>query len=198
MKTKLLYIFVGLLLSSFAFFSPNWELKKDKDGIKVYTATKEGSSYRQCKSTVSIKTSVQSVCDYLLNPNNFKKHSERISKIKVLKTTSKSAIYYMSVDLPWPATDRDGIYQIDLISKSTDEAVLKIKPLPNLMDEVKDHIRIKVSDTKYVLKKNGDKIDVTMYVHTEPEGSVPAWLANYYVEDSPFEVLTAVRKDLQK
>ncbi len=185
-------------LASFTFVGTNWELQKEKNGVKVYTADKAGSKYKQCKAIVSFKGNVSSVCDYLLNPKNFKGHSDRIEKIKVIKTTSKKAIYYMAVDLPWPVSNRDGIYTVSLISKTTNEAKLTIAANPKMIAEVKDYVRVKVSNTVYTVKQKGEKVEVTMQVHTEPGGSVPAWVGNYYVEDSPIEIMEAIRTDLTK
>lgn len=197
MKRSLPYlIFVSFL--GLSFLQPTWELKKNKDGIKVYTAKKEGSKYKQCKAEVSLKTDINATCNYFLNPSNYKDHSEKITKLEVVKQTDKQAIYYIAVDMPWPVSDRDGVYQVDVISKTNEKAILTITPLPDIIAKVKNHVRITVSSTKYIIKKNGDKVDIAFYQHVEPGGSVPALIANYFVEDSPYEVLTAVREDLEK
>lgn len=198
MRLRAISAILVFWMCSFGYFIPSWTLKKDEEGIKVYVANKEGSDYKQCKSTVSFKSTTNDLCNYLLNPSNFSSHSNRIKKIKVIKKTNSSAVYYMQVDLPWPASDRDGVYQVNLLSKSTEKAELEIIALPDLMEEVEGHVRIRVTNTEYYVKKNEEKIDIEMYVHTDPSGSVPSVIANYYIEDSPFETLVAIRKNLEK
>jgi hypothetical protein len=44
---------------------------------------------------------------------------------------------------------------------------------------------------------NTDGVDVTYQMHASPGGSIPNWLANQTVVDTPYGTLKALKKHLQ-
>lgn len=197
MRLRIIIVSFLSLLFTINGSAQTWDLKKDKKGVKVYVGAKKGSKYKQSKSTVEVNTTIAKMCDYLTNPDNYITHSSRIAKLKTLKKEKGSALYYLAIDLPI-VSDRDGVYFVKEQSRTATEAKVTIVSKPTAIKEIKGYVRVVKSSTVYEIKKTSEGISLTMYMHAEPGGSVPAWIANYGTVDSPFEVLTAIKADLEK
>lgn len=187
------------ILFGFFFLAGSWELQKDENGIKVYTALKEGSEFKKCKVITTFKTTLSDVYEYIRNPLNFKKFSNKIESLKVVKKTDKSVFYYMSIDMPWPVYNRDGVYEIKTIEKTDGKIVLQSKARPDLMPEQEGYIRIKEAETSYKLVKEDDgKVKIYYEKFVDPNGSLPAWASNEFLIDGPIKQFTQMKKDLEK
>lgn len=198
MMRSYLVIVGSLVLFSFAYLGDNWELQKEENGIKVYTAIKEGTNFKKCKATTSIKAPLIDMYNYIRNPLNYKKFSNKIESIKVVKKTDKSVFYYMKVDMPWPVYNRDGVYELKTVEKTDKQVILKSQAHPSLMPEQDGYVRIQTATTYYKITVNGDEIDVHYEAFTDPNGNVPAWVANHYLVDGPINNFTQMKKDLEK
>lgn len=186
-----------ILISSFTLLGDNWEFMKEENGIKVYTAPKQGSNFKKCKVLTNIKTTLDKLYNYIRDPDNFKKYSEKISKVKLINKTDKSVVYYLSIDMPWPVYDRDGVYEMKTIEKTANKAVISIDARPKLIEEQKDFVRIVESNITYKITTNGEVQDIHYEKFTDPNGSIPAWLSNSYLVDSPIEQFNRIKKDLE-
>jgi len=187
-----------IVLLSFGLNGQTWKYETTKKNIKVYTGPKSGSKHKQCKSVVDINTSVDEICRYLVNPDNYGSHSSRIDKLETLKKEKSSAYYYLSVGIPVPfMEDRDGAYKVQLKEKSTDAAKVTILAVPDYIEDKKGYLRVQTSNTTYDIENTEYGVRMTMYMHVEPGGAVPAWLANYFLIDSPIEICSGIRNDLE-
>lgn len=194
---RVVLIIGSFALLSFGFYGENWEFQKEKDGVRVYTAKKEGSNYKKCKAIGSMKVKLDDLYDYLRNPLNYKKFSNKIESIKVIKTTEKAVLYYIKVNMPWPVYNRDGVYKLETVKKTEDAFIFKGHAEPDLVPEQPGYIRVQKATNYYNVKTNGDKIDVHYEGFSDPNGSVPAWVVNYYLVDGPINNFTQMKKDLE-
>lgn len=187
------------VLFGFTLFTSNWEFKKEKNGIKVYTKKVEGSKYEKCKAVTTVKADLNAVYAFIKNPLNYKKFSERIESIEVIKETKDKILYYMKVDMPWPIYNRDGIYEITIKHKTDTEALFVNRARPELLPEQEGYIRIHLANTFYKLtKKENNNCQVHFEQHTDPNGDVPAWVSNYYLIDGPIGNLTVIKDLLEQ
>ena len=195
---KVLIVFVSVFLLSFTFFNENWVFKKEKEGIKVYTAKVEGYKYDKSIALYTFNADINSFTNFIMDPLNFKKFSDRIEKIEVINKNETKAFYYMSIDMPWPISNRDGVYEITLKSKTNSGAHIAIVARPNLLPIQKGYVRIEYANTDYIIKKRGSELDLRYEKHTDPNGSIPAWLSNYYLSDAPIENIIVMKENIEK
>ena len=52
--------------------------------------------------------------------------------------------------------------------------------------------------TDYIINQKGDKIHLQYEKHTDPNGSIPAWLSNYYLSDAPIENIVVMKEGIEK
>jgi hypothetical protein len=103
MRAKCWCILVLLLcLTSFVSTAgTNWELKKNADGIKVYTADKAGSNIKAIKVLCTLNASPDQLIRYLMNA---KAHEQWVYSTKqsyMIKQVSEGhMIYYSEITMP--------------------------------------------------------------------------------------------------
>ncbi len=171
----------------------DWKLKKEKDGIKIYTRSIEGSSFDEFKGITTIeKSSLTEVLDVILDVKNYESLFPDCMNPKVLKQEGKYYdIYYIQVKAPWPVKNRDTVYeQKAMVHENGKHAFVSLKPLPDFIAEDKGFLRIRKGSGFWELEEDdSNNVKVTYQFHGEPGGEIPAWLANSFVVSQPFETL---------
>ena len=178
-----------------------WNLKKDKDGIEVYTRTFEGSLFDEFKGLTTIEnSSLEKVLAVILDVKNYGSLFPDCMNPKVLKQDGKYYdIHYIQVKAPWPVKNRDTVYeQKTVIDENGKHALVSLKPLPDFIVEDKDFLRIREGSGFWELEEdeNGNVMVVYQF-HGEPGGEIPAWLANSFVVTQPFQTLVNLKNRLK-
>lgn len=186
------YLFLILLFISL-FSNSEWNLKKDKSGIKIYTRSVEGSSLEEYKAITTIdKSSLAEVLTVILDVENYGSLFPDGMNPKVLKQEGKYFdVHYIQVKAPWPVKNRDTVYeQTTVVDENGKYAIVTLKPLPDFIAEDKNFLRIREGSGYWELTEDDNKnVKVTYQFHGEPGGDIPAWLANSFVVTHPFETL---------
>jgi hypothetical protein len=196
---KFLIVFCYILLVSFSSSVDKWEFRKKENGITVHTAKIEGHQYDKCRAISTINTNLNALFSFVKDPSNYAKFSDRVEKLVIIKKTATKVVYYMSIDLPWPIYNRDGIYELTIKSKTDKEAILRIKALPDLLPVQNGYVRIQYANSYYKLTAiEANNTAIHFEQHTDPNGNVPAWLSNSYLEDGPIGNITIMKNILEK
>lgn len=199
-----MYLFRILIVASLFLNFDNdsgWKLRKDKSGITVYTRVVEGSSFEEFKAiTILPNTSVTDVLDVISDIKNYTSlMPDCISAKILLRKGNNYNIHYFSVKAPWPVKNRDGVYEATTtISDNNKTARIELKPLGNYIEEEKNFIRLKKGTGYWELEEiDTNATKVTYQFHGDPEGKVPAWLANSYVVSNPFQTFINLKSILK-
>jgi hypothetical protein len=196
-KYYLIILFLPISLFLLAQNQPGqtWVFVKEKDGIKIYTGKEQNSSVKSYKGEADLHTRLDKIYALIGNPKNTDWWTGDISEIKILLYEyGKHVQYYLVYDSPWPVTDRDLV--VDAIIKTdsvTGIRTVEARPLPNVIPERTDRIRIKKYWQKWTIvpKPNGI-IHVTLEGFADPAGSIPAWLYNMVITETPWKVIKSV------
>lgn len=190
---------LSIVLFSLAFSYPtgDWELKKDKNGIQIYTRSKVGSNFKEFKAVTTITASVASLVAIMQDTSSYPVLFPLTSHRELLEEEGETFnVQYIQTDVPFPVSDRDGIYSFDYGYDSNTGAVrIYIKSLPDYLPRKKKWVRITTGDGywKFTPKENGT-VEIIYQFHVEPGGSIPAWLANAQVVESPWKAMTGLVK----
>jgi len=194
---RLILAFLLLLTFSSIFAQDNWELRKDKDGIKVYTKQMDGYSIKGSKVTSVLETTISRIVAVMMDADNFYKLIPDSKSSKLLKAVSDNErIYYVSTDAPWPVTDRDGIYTMKFSQNPSSKVLtISVNCLPEYIPEKEDYVRVPRTEGtwKFTPLSNG-KTEVFYQYVAEPGGSIPAWLANTSVVNMPFDTIKNLKE----
>jgi len=133
--------------------------------------------------------------------NDTKWWDKSLTHIKVLLyEKNKRAMYYMVYELPWPLIDRD--LCVDVTIKSdvvTGEYKITAVSVPGVIPERSNMVRIKdYMQIWTITPVSKDISQVELEGFIDPAGSVPDWISNMLIVDSPLNSLMGVRKQMAK
>jgi hypothetical protein len=190
-----------ILFFTVSFPGGEWHLKKEKNGIQVYTRSIQGSSFDEFKGVTTIEnSSLPEVLAVISDIKNFTSLYPDCINPKILKQEGEhNFIHYSQTKGPLTIKDRDCIMeQKTVIDKGGKHAIISLKPLPGYIPETKNMVRVRNGGGFWELEEDNGSVKVVYQFHGDPGGEIPAWLANSYVEIQPFETLTNLRKRLKK
>jgi hypothetical protein len=174
----------------------SWVFVKEKEGIRLYTRKEANNSVKSFKGEVYIHAPMEKVYSLITNVKNFDWWDEDISEIKVLLyETDKVIQYYLIYDVPWPIADRDLVVDSHItIDPATGTISVEARSLLNVIPERPDLIRIKKYWQKWTLVPvEKDLVHLILEGSVDPAGSVPAWLSNMVITETPLKVIRSVR-----
>ncbi|MFE8069446.1 START domain-containing protein [Marinobacteraceae bacterium S3BR75-40.1] len=196
-----------LAWSAFAVFAEvtgddGWTLRKEEDGIRVYTREVPGSEFQafrgetvldtRLSTLVAVHTDVAYVKDWLQDCT----HSELIGKFD-----PKGYFAYFRTEAPWPVSDRDYVLRYEFEQDPESLAVeLRFRSEVAMRPETDDCVRITELEGFWKMTPREDgAIDVVYQVtRADPAGSLPSWLANAFVVDQPFNTLKRLRRQVRE
>lgn len=176
-----------------------WQLRLNRDGIKVYTRAVTGSRYYAFKATMTIRSSLSAPAALLRDESQCPKWQTMCARATKLSSVSpQEMIVYEVNDMPWPVADRDVVMHVQW---HQDEKTLAVTMQANAVSGIKPHqrglIRLTEVSSRWTFTPMGNgMINVTTEAHANPGGGIPSWLVNRSLADSPFETLTNLRKIL--
>jgi hypothetical protein len=179
----------------------SWEFIKEKDGIKIYTRKETGKSLKSFKGVADIRASAEKIFTMIENVHNTDWWDKNLSEIKVLLyEKNKRAQYYLVYDLAWPVTDRDMCVEAKvIIDPATGVSKIVAGPLPGVVPERDGRIRIKEYRQSWTVEPRGENLShVVMEGYVDPAGSIPDWIYNMAVIDSPITTIRGIKQRLEK
>jgi ribosome-associated toxin RatA of RatAB toxin-antitoxin module len=190
-------VFLGLSVGA----QDSWELKTDKDGIKVYKSADSRSKFDQLKLECTIDASLSSLVAVLLDVSSYPQWVYHTRTASVLKKVSDHELYfYEQIESPFGTSDRD-LVVVTKINQDKDTKVVHVtvKSVPDYIPQKKGFVRVPMSDEKWTitpLSKNSIRIDYNLEI--DPGGSVPAWLVNQFSQKGPYESFRQLRKHVSE
>ncbi|MEI6435731.1 MAG: START domain-containing protein [Bacteroidota bacterium] len=194
-------IFIGIPGLPDDVFGQDWNFIKEKDGIRIYTKKEPGNSLKSFKGVTDICASMEKVCDLIGNVKNLDWWDKNLREIRVLYyEKEKRSQYYLVYNSPWPVTDRDLCVDA-LISTDPETGVRTIlsKPLLDVIPERPGLVRITEYWQKWIMEPtNRGVVHVTLEGYVDPAGSVPDWIYNMVITDTPLKIMRGIKERLEK
>ncbi|EGG98959.1 hypothetical protein imdm_1685 [gamma proteobacterium IMCC2047] len=196
---------LGLMLSGLALTASadsNWQLRKDKEGIQVYTRSIEGSPYDAVKAITRVENlSLTSLVALLDDVEACDDWADRCVESTVFKRVSDTEAYvYTHNDLPFPVKDRDVLTHVVWTQNpDTREVVMSSRATTGLMDKVKGRLRLTDATTRWRFRPlPSGKIEVSNESHINPGSSLPGWVTNMLLIETPYETIKSFVAEARK
>ena len=178
-----------------------WSLVKSKDGIEIYTRSVPNKPFKETQAVSTIDgTNLHTIFAVFRDVKNAKKWTFRLyDSYRIQEKNVTSYSNYFEAEVPWPLTNRDVIYDVEVTQDSVDKTLtISSKSNPSLIPEKKDKVRIKNSFGIWTFTPiaNG-KIIAKAHLYADPVG-FPAWVVNIFVVDAPFHTMQGLKKMLKK
>ncbi len=181
-------------------YSQTWDFIKEKEGVKIYTRKENNSSLKSFKGVVDLHTQMDKVCNLIGNVKNVDWWDKNLREIKVLLYEKDKHIqYYLVYGAPWPVTDRDLCVDANITTDPvTGIRTIYSVPLPGVIPENPEYVRIKDYWQKWIIQdmKNGI-IHITLEGYVDPAGSVPDWIYNMVITDTPLKIIRGIKERLE-
>ncbi len=196
------YIFVLLFaeMLSCQLAAQTWDFVKEQDGIKIYTSRDAGKSLKSYRGVTDIKAPAEKVFSLIEDVNNTDWWDKNLTQIKVLRYEKyKRAQYYLVYDLPWPVTDRDLCVDVSVtLNPGTGEGKITAGPLLGVVPEKQDMVRIRDYRQSWTITPLGKELThVVLEGFVDPAGSIPDWIINMLIVDSPLKVIGSVKQRME-
>ncbi len=202
------YVILAMLFVNTILFLPSsnamedWELLRDKDGIKVYKKHIEGSKFYEFKGVTVVNAKIEAVAEVMLDFKAMTKWILFVEEFRVLKGLEKknndfNMSAYISIDLPWPISNRDCIMSItgELSNNNTKITADTVALRKQVVPLKEGYIRLTKITNKWVIESIADNMTSISYsISADPEGYIPAWTVNPIIKNQPFHTLRDLRK----
>jgi protein tyrosine phosphatase len=177
-----------------------WKLRKDKNGIKVYTRESSDGKSIEFKATTSIQQDIDKVLAIINKTEELHKWQTNLEEAKVIKSVSSTKWYeYSWIDLPWPFANRDAVMLKEVKKDSNGDVTVSMVSKPNTYPVQEDLVRMNTASGFWKLtKQNSQGVNVIYQFYADPEINMPKWLINMFIVDGPFETLTNLKELAEK
>jgi hypothetical protein len=188
-------LFFIILISASA--QSNWELQKDKDGIKVYTKSNETSKLKSSKAEMVVDKKADRILEIISDISRYTEWNPKTISAETIKMKNNDDFYYRTVVKAPMVSNRDLVVHVQVKRKSKDYIVVEMIGVPDFIPEEKGLVRMPEYKGVYHLKtqQNG-KTQVILEYMANPGGKLPDWLVNTAAVDVPFEIFTNLRSML--
>ncbi|WP_187263673.1 START domain-containing protein [Pontibacter beigongshangensis] len=174
-----------------------WDLKKDENGIKVYTRRLTDDKLKEIKVVTEMPGTPAQLVAVILDVANHKEWVYGLKETRLLKKVNDhTIIYYNVADLPWPVSNRDMVLQLTVSKdQNTQHVLISSKSLQDYMPPQKGKVRVPYSTASWKIVPLTKNTILAEYIFSvNPGGSLPAWVVNTVVTSGPLHSFTELRK----
>jgi hypothetical protein len=189
----------SLIIASCSFVAhgetTDWELEQEDTDLqlKIYTREIAGSNLDEFKGELVVETTLTALTALLLDSSAAPQWMHECETFEVIEQADEqNAVIYFVNGAPWPVSDRDAVISSSLTQDPETLAVrIDVNAVVGKIPEDDDYVRIPRMNGfwSFTPLANG-KVNVVYQVHAEPGGSLPAWLANSVVVDTPYYTMS--------
>ena len=192
--------FIGRLLGIAALLAisgaqaAQWHLVKDEAGIQVYLQQVPGSSFQAFRGVTRIRVDMPRLLALQDDVSAACAWIHACSEQKLLKQEGELSWAYSRFHTPWPVQPRDSILQVTTTRDADGRVTRTLHGVADYLPPQQGFVRVSKVEGFWSLIPREGEVEVIYQVHSEPGGSVPAWLANSFVVDAPFNTLQGLRQ----
>ena len=202
-KVSIIIILCSFILSSTnTLAQEKWKLAKDKDAIKIYTRSIEGTRLKEYKGEAILSATIEQLYNYLIKVENYQdwvyecKESTLISKVD-----DKEYIYYSIYKMPWPFYNRDIVTKM-VVSGSNEEKqiiTLETKLIEGIIEKKEKLKRIPVYyEITTLVQQENRSVKMIMEGYIDPGGNIPKGIMNMFIAEGPYKSIINIKKILEQ
>ena len=195
-------ILVWSILSAWHFIHAapaGWSKVTTEDGVTVYE--KEVGDFLAFRGEGQITAPIGKLLYVIEDPTHWKDWIENFDNGRVLeKKTPFNKVFYQAFDSPFPASDRDIVYEAKTRrDKATGKVYVEMRSVIHPKAPRTVGIRVHLKYTRYEITPlaNG-KLHVVLETLSDPGGSLPNFLVNWAQRDYPVKLFQGLRKQVRK
>lgn len=172
-----------------------WQLKKDENGVKVYTSGTENSNFKSIKVECVLKATQSQLVAFLLDisrQHDWVYGTKTSQLLKIIRPNE--LIFYSEVSVPWPATNRDYIAHFTINQVSPLLLTIDSHAEPGLLPVKPGLVRVQKSIAHWEVTTIAGGLQIVYTLQFDPGGSVPAWLINMFITKGPLQTFEKLKE----
>jgi hypothetical protein len=197
---KMVAILLLSLISAGVCAQTDWQLKKEEDGIKVFTANTPNSNFKSVKVECIVKARPSQLVAFLMDVERqhdwiYNNKSARVVK----KIGENEIIAYSEYSVPWPCCNRDYVAHVVINQQTPQLITIDSHAEPDMLPVKQGRVRVKRSVSHWeVIALSNELLKIVYTVQCDPAGSIPAWLTNMFVAKGPYQTFQKLRDEVAK
>lgn len=196
MKVLTTILFLSLTILGQTIAQTEWELEKEEDGITAYTRKRDGIKFKEYRVEMEMEATLSQVLAIFKDFDVYTDLFPGTEDVKVLLDEPKHHVTYIKFDIPFPARDRDAIFDNYLSYVPQMKTLfVDVKCLTDEYPTNPSLIQIKFCEGGWRFKDLGNgKLKVIHNLIVDPAGSAPAWIVNSKTVDDPIKTYKSLRE----
>ncbi len=193
--------FFGVLFLAFighSFAQSAWELKKDENGILIYSRSVKESKYKELRAVFDLPGTYEQLRFILNDVNNYKNWVYGTASSYIVERKSETEIiYYSRISAPWPVSNRDFYSNTRIWMDSANHQMrLSSRNIDSFPST--DHIvRIPFLRSEWVITApSPGTMHVEYKLSWNPGGEIPAFLANAFSTTGPLQSFSQLKRKM--
>jgi len=192
---------IVMLFAGTAHGEEEWRLAREDQGIEVSIRKVEGSAIAESRAIMKLEgVTLSTVLALIADVAHQHEWIASMDESRVLAVISPvEQINYTLSRAPWPVADRDAVVR-SKFSFDQEQGVARVETHaePDYIPQRSGVVRIRKVDSSWTVTRLPENaIEVRYQVHSEPGGSLPAWLVNRIIFEQPFETLLNLREQVK-
>ena len=188
-----------LLLVSVVSQAAEWELARDRNGIKVWTRNEPGYPIRAFKAVTTVDSSLSGLVSLIMDTDHVSEWAYRILGVNVLTRDDDAATFviYTKTDFPWPLSNRDVVLAGQIAQDEKTKLVsIRSRSTPaGQYPEQPGFLRMPDMVGDWIFRPLGaGKVEVTMIGRANPSGNIPFGVVNLIIHETPYRTLQGLRQ----
>jgi hypothetical protein len=193
------FVIASLLLQISVKSQNTWTLKKDKNGVKVFSKKSPNFKADEVKAESEFDGRISQLAAVILDVNHQNKWVYKTVKSQLLKQISPTELfYYTEIGCPWPFDNRDVVVHL-MVSQNAENKELTITAdnVEGYLPEKKNLVRVKYSRATWKIKPiNKSKFKVEYSLQVDPGIGVPSWLLNLFMTNGPYDTFMNLKEKI--
>ncbi len=178
----------------------NWKLKKEGNGIKVFSRETTSFKFDELKVECEVDGTLSQLAALLWDINEQESWVYKTKKSELLKAVSPTDVFfYTEVHSPWPYDNRDLIVRMTMKQQTANKVlIVEAKNVDNYMPLKKDNVRVKYSHAIWkVSPVNSNRIKIEYTIQLDLGDNIPAWVINLFSVNGPYETFSKLKKKIK-
>ncbi|MFP4620878.1 MAG: hypothetical protein ACLFM7_06170 [Bacteroidales bacterium] len=178
-----------------------WELIKDKRGIKIYSKSGDNSEYIEIKGVSEVRSNLTAFVALMKDVNGFENWMHAAKETSLIEKNNEYHFsYYLHSDIPWPAKDRDVVLNFRIFRDTSHQVIYTTAS--NLKGKIpkKEGIRRipSVKSSWRFVPIEGNRVKIIFETLVNPGIQLPDWLAEKIYQLAPYHTIKNMKQTVQK
>jgi START domain len=197
---KLQICLLALAISPYSTAQENCDLRKSDSGILVYLCDPQIDNFKTIKVELEVPATLSQYAAMVLDVDHYREwHYKSIDPQLLDRVSPTEYYYYLQVESPWPVSNRDMIWHLKLRQDSVTKVVtVKLIEMPNYIPEKEGVVRLPQAHSLLTVTPiDKTHVRVNYIINVDPGGDIPAWIANMFAAQAPWQTYNSFRERIK-